>query len=281
MLIQRIAAVLISLATTTSFASGETPRAISAVPDDPVAQTMTRMRILSTLLIDQQRRDGGFPLADGRLHRAQDALGSEPGVRAARPVRDGWGHPIWYRAIGGAHQLISYGADGIPDQTYENQNLYLGRFRPIIEAPDPRSDLVLIDGRFVRRPFGSRSREFETINAINAIFLAAASFAVDSNRYPGNAAEFRPVSELAAELAPIYIPEIPLNDGWGRPLVYASRPGAFVLASFGENGVPEVAYYTDLPCNLQAFGGEVTTDEGGDVVQVCGVFANWPRGTEP
>jgi hypothetical protein len=281
MSIQRIAAFLISLATTTSFASGHTPSVTSAAPDDPVAQTMTTMRVLSTLLVDQQRRNGGFPLADGKLHRVQDALGPEPGVRAAKPFRDGWGDPLWYRAIGAAHQLISYGADGSPDQSYEILNLYLGRFRPVVDAPDPRNDLVLIDGRFVRRPFGSRSREFETINAINAIFLASASFAVDNNRYPGNAAEFRPVAELAAELAPIYIPELPLNDGWGRPLLYASRPGAFVLASYGENGVPEVAYYTDLQCNLQAFGGEVSIDEGGDIVQVCGVFANWPRGTEP
>ena len=68
----------------------------------------------------------------------------------------------------------------LPDQTYENQNLYLGRFRPVVDAPDLRNDLVLIDGRFVKRPFDSRGREFETINAINAIFIASASYAVDS-----------------------------------------------------------------------------------------------------
>lgn len=279
--VQRIAALLIVLATTTSLVVGEPPRAMAAVPDDPVAQTMKAMRVLSTLLIDEQRQGGGFPLADGQLHRVKDALGSENCARAARPCRDGWGHPIWYRAIGAAHQLISYGADGTADQVYENLNLYNGRFRTVVDTPDPRNDLVLIDGRFVKRPFGSRGREFETINAINAIFIGSASYAVDNNRYPGDAAEFRPVSELAAELAPTYIHDVPLNDGWGHPLLYASRPGAFILASYGENGVPETAYYTDLPCNLQALGGETTIEEGGDILQVCGVFASWPRGTEP
>ena len=177
-------------------------------------------------------------------------------------------------------RVNSYGADGSADLNYDNQILYAGRYQPIVDAPDPRNDLVLIDGRFVRRPFGSRNPEFETINAINAIFIASGSFAVDNNRYPGNAPEFRPVSELAAELEPNYIPELPLNDGWGRPLLYSSLPGAFVLASYGENGIPEVAYYTDLPCNLLSFG-ELRIEDGADIVQTCGVFVNWPRGTEP
>ncbi|MBZ5638568.1 MAG: type II secretion system protein GspG [Acidobacteriia bacterium] len=274
-------AALVILVTSTAYSSSGAPAPVSSITVDPVAQTMGTMRIVSTLLVDQQRREGVFPLADSRFHRVQDALGPQPGIQAAKLARDGWGHPLWYRAVRGTHQLISYGADGSADQNYDDQNLYAARFQPVVDAPDPRNDLVLIDARFVRRPFGSRSREFETINAINAIFIASASFAIDNNRYPGSAAEFRPVSELAAELAPTYIQDLPLNDGWGRPLVYASHAGTFVLASFGENGVPEVAYYTDLPCNLQAFGGEVTIDEGGDVVQVCGVFANWPRGTEP
>ena len=280
MSIQRIATILISLATATSFASGEPLRAISSVTSDPVAHTMTTMRMVSTLLVDQQRREGGYPLADGRLHRVQDVVGSQPSTQAAKLARDGWGHPLWYRAGRAVHELISYGADGSADLNYDNQILYAGRYQPIVDAPDPRNDLVLIDGRFVRRPVGPRTAEFVTINAINASFIASGSFAVDNNRYPGNAAEFRPVSELAAELEPNYIPELPLNDGWGRPLLYSSRPGAFVLASYGENGIPEVAYYTDMPCNLLSFG-EIRIEDGADVVQTCGIFVNWPRSTEP
>jgi len=280
MSIRRIATVLITSAMATSFAPGEPPRTIAFTTSDPVAQTMTTMRMVSTLLVDQQRREGGYPLADGGLHRVQDVLGPQPGTQTAKLTRDGWGHPLWYRAGLATHELISYGADGSADLNYDHQGLYAGRYQRIVDAPDPRNDLVLIDGRFVRRPFGLRTREFETINSINAIFIASASFAVDNNGYPGNAAEFRPVSELAAELAPIYIPELPMNDGWGRPLLYSSRPGAFVLASYGENGAPEVAYYTDLPCNLLTFG-ELRIEEGADVVQTCGVFVNWPRGTEP
>jgi hypothetical protein len=277
---QGSATALLIVATTTTFASGASAKPVSSAQADPVALTMTTMRILSTVLVDDQRRDGDFPFADGKLHRVQDALDPQSGTPIAKLTRDGWNHPMWYRAGHGVHELISFGADGRADQDYENQNLYSGRYQPILDAPDPRNDLVLVDGRFVRRPFGSRTSECGTINAMNVIYTAAASFAVDNNRYPGNAADFRPVSELTSDLVPTYIEELPLNDGWGRPLLYATQPGNFVLASYGANGVPEVAYYIDLPCNLLMFG-PTTIEDGGDVVQACGIFVNWPRGTEP
>ena len=274
------ATTLMILAMTPTFALGDSVKPASSTADDPVTLTMTTMRMLSAVLVDHQRREGEFPLADGKLHRVQDALDPRPGTPIAKLTRDGWNRPMWYRAGLGMHALISFGADGRADQDYENYNLYPGRYQPVVDASDPRSDLVLVDGRFVRRPFGSRTSEFETINAINVIYIASASFAVDNNRYPGNSAGFRPVSELTAELIPTYVANLPLNDGWGRPLLYASQPGSFVLASYGENGVPEVAFFSGLPCNLMMFG-PATIEEGGDVVQACGVFVNWPRGTEP
>lgn len=276
----RNSACLMILLATTAFSSDVMQKPVSQVLGDPTTQTMTAMRLLSTFLVDQRRRDGEFRLADGKLHPAGDVLGPQLAVQAPILTLDGWGHPLWYRAGRAVHEVISYGADGRADQNYDSQKLYAGRYQPIVDTPDARNDLILIDGRFVRRPFGPRIREFATINAINVIFIASASFAVDNNHYPGSAREFRPVSELAAELVPVYIPELPLNDGWGRPLMYSSIPGSFMLASFGENGVPEVTYYTDLPCNLLGFG-EGTIQDGGDVVQACGDFVNWPRGTEP
>jgi hypothetical protein len=242
---------------------------------------MTRMRIFSTVLADYQRVAGTYPLADGRLHPLRDALG--PGLHDAVPDQavDAWGHLIWYRANGQLHQLISYGADGRRDKDHAGEPLYSSRSQPIVDAPEPTNDLVLIGGRFVRRPFGGRDREFRTINAINAIFNASAEFAVDNNRYPGSASDFTPVSELSADLVPHYIQDLPTQDGWGRPILYTNMPSTFLLASFGEDGKPDHTYYPDLVCGLELADEGPSSEEGGDILQACGWFAHWPRGTEP
>ena len=259
---------------------GGAPRQPFSASIDPVAETMTRMRVASTLLVDERRMTGTYPLADGKLYPLRDIFASSPGAPRPNDALDAWGHTLWYRADRWVHQLISYGVDGKADQDYEAERLYSGQFQVIVDAPDPRNDLVLKDGRFVRRPFGSRAPEFVTINAINAIFIASASFAIDNNRYPGHATTFEPVSALAADLVPIYIRDLPTQDGWGGPILYSNNGAPFVLASFGEDGVQDHTYYLDLVCGLWGEEGP-SPEEGGDIVQACGRFVNWPRGTEP
>ncbi len=247
---------------------------------DSVTLAMREMRVISTLLDDQRRIQGTYPRADGTLHPLREVL--TPGVawRAPVTVNDFWGHPIWYRANGETYQLISYGSDGIPDEDYAQQGLYSGRHAPIVESPASTGDLVLSGGRFVRRSFTGRAREIATINSINAIYQAAASFAVDYNHYPGSTSSFSPVTELMTELVPIYISDLPTLDGWGRPLLYSNIRGMLRLVSFGEDGQPDRQYYPDAVCGIDDPDGP-STKEGGDTVQACGVFTNWPRGTEP
>jgi hypothetical protein len=120
-----------------------------------------------------------------------------------------------------------------------------------------------------------------TINSINAIYQAAASYAVDYNRYPGSASAFSPVTELIPELVPIYIPDLPTVDGWGRPLLYSNIRGMLHLVSFGEDGQPDRQYYPDTACGIDYPGDGPSSKEGGDTVQACGIITNWPRGTEP
>ena len=234
----------------------------------------------STLLEDERRTAGSYPLADGILHPLREVFASGPGKPGPDDALDAWGRTLWYRANPYVQELISYGADGKADSEYGAERLYSGRHQEIVDSPDPRNDLVMKNGRFVRRPFGNRSREFTTINAINAIFNASASFAVDNNRYPGIAITFEAVSALMPELVPIYIHDLPTLDGWGRPILYSNNGATFVLASFGEDGVQDQVYYPDLVCGLEGEEGP-SPGEGGDVVQACGRFAHWPRGTEP
>jgi type II secretion system (T2SS) protein G len=248
---------------------------------DPVQETMTKMRLFSTLLEEHRREDGTYPMADEKLHSLREVLAQDLTGRDRLDAFDAWNHPIWYRANHDFQELISYGSDGTPDQDYEASRLTSGRFARILDARDPSSDLVAFDGRFTRRPFGSRTREFVTINAINAIYTAAASYAVDNNRYPGTSAGLSNVTELLSELVPVYLSDPPLVDGWGRPLLYSNNGSAFLLVSFGEDGSPDHTYYSDLPCGLELFEEGTGPAEGGDAVQVCGRFADWPRGTEP
>jgi hypothetical protein len=248
---------------------------------DFVVLAMREMRVVSSLLEDQRRVQGTYPAADGEFHPLREVLTPGVGGRAPLTVNDVWGHPIWYRANSDTHQLISYGPDGIPDEDYAQQRLHSGRYAPIVEPPVPTGDLVLIGGRFVRRPFSGRFREMATINAINAIFIAAASFAVDYNHYPGSTSSFSPVTELIPELVPVYLAELPTLDGWGRPLLYSNVHGSLWLVSLGEDGQPDHQYYPELTCGLQLFGEGPSGDDGGDAVQACGEFRYWPRGSEP
>ena len=246
--------------------------------DDLSALAMREMRVISAVLEDQRRMLGTYPAADGEIHRLRDVLEPDAAGRGGLRVKDVWGHPIWYRANDHTHQLISYGSDGKPDEDYVGHGLYNARYLSVVESHPPTGDLILMGGRFIRRPFAGRGREMATINSINAIFTAAASYAVDYNHYPGSAVSFSPVSELIAELVPIYIAELPTLDGWGRPLLYANVRGSLWLISLGEDGQPDREYYPDLTCVFDYFG---QGPEGGDVVQGCGVFTVWPRGTEP
>jgi hypothetical protein len=272
---------LLALGVVSCLASGEERSQPSSARVDPVAQTMTKMRVASTLLVDERRKSGTYPLADGMLHPLRDVFASSPAAAGPNEAIDAWGHTIWYRANQEVHQLISYGADGQADEDYAAVRLYSGRFQMVVDAPDPRNDLVMKDGRFVRRPFGSRAREFATINSINDIFIASSSFAVDNNLYPGNVTALTSVSALAADLVPIYIHDLPTQDGWGRPILFSNNGATFMLVSFGEDGIQDQVYYTDLACAVELFDEGISSEQGGDVVQACGRFTHWPRGTEP
>jgi hypothetical protein len=242
---------------------------------------MSKMRFAGTLLANQQRQHGGFPLADGKLHLVAEALVSDPlGMQYATWL-DGWGRPLRYRADGGTYEVVSYGSDGIADVDYSYGPLHPGGLAPIVDAPNAATDLVLVDGRMVQRPFGNQQAAFETDNAINRIYAAAAAFWHDHGYYPGSSTTLSSVYGLQADLVPAYLPTLPTMDGWGNDLLYASRDGNFFLASFGADGVADHDFYDSLGCFPGGPGEGPSPDDGGDIVQACGRFAFWSRGLEP
>lgn len=248
---------------------------------DAVAVSMTKMRLASTLVTETWHRTGAYPLADGDLHLLADAVRGEPLGLNRGAWLDGWGRPLRYRALRGVHQVVSYGSDGVADTDYGSSLLYAGRWWQVTDAAEAGADLVLVDGRFVKRPFGDKRREFETVNAINAIYLASASFAVDNNRFPGDSGALVPVAALEADLVPVYMQELPKLDGWGRPLLYSNATQRFQLASYGEDGAPDIFWYDQMTCDHGWWDPGPSPGDGGDIVQMCGEWAYWSRGVEP
>jgi type II secretory pathway pseudopilin PulG len=274
----RIAASLVVLVVLGGLGSAAEQRA----REDNVAETMLTMRTAGTVIDVYRQEFGSYPGADGQLRPLKEAFRAEPPrYRKIINDKDAWGQPLFYRANSRSYVLISFGADRAAEQDYEGNPIIPGRTAQIIDAAEPTQDLVMADGRFVQRPFGDMGPAFDTINAMNRVFVAAASFAVDNNRYPGDASTFVPVVEIASDLIPAYTSEVPSHDGWGRPILYFNNGSSFVLASFGPDGEPDRPYYPDLACGLMSFDATPSIESDADVVQANGEFVYWPRGVEP
>ncbi len=248
---------------------------------EPVAQTMSSMRLAGFALEAYRRERGTYPLADGEIRSlAEIVMALDPSLAARSAVIDAWGHPILFRAKPSVYQLISKGSDGQADVEYADQLLYPGRKQQIADATRDGADSIMVDGRFLQRPFGDKAAAFATVNAINSIVTAAESYAVDYNFYPNTGGTWAPVAVLEPHLVPIYLQKLPELDGWNRSLRVVSDGTSLTLASYGADGTPDIPYYSDLPCGVWDDAGP-SAAPGADIVHSCGRFTNWVAGTEP
>ncbi len=247
-----------------------------------VESTMVVMRLAGTLLQEYAHEFGTYPSADGEIRPLVAVLTTDRQSGSHRvALEDAWGRPLLYRASACCYQLVSLGADGRPELDYKTLPLFPSDRAEIIEAIDANGDLVLVNGHFVRRPFGPARAAIKTINSMNVIAMAMMCYAIDNNRYAGTSTSFALVSELAADLVPFYVPELPTRDGWGHPILYFSTGATFGLASFGPDGKPDRTYYTDLASGIPWNDEGPSADAGADVVFANGRFVNWPTGVEP
>lgn len=258
----------------------------SIATNDRVATTMSTMRLAAFSIEAYQREHGALPAADGQLKPFAELLATlQPSVALRSAAVDAWGHAILYRSNANiyatTYQLISLGADGIADTDYSNDPPYPSRTQPIRETANVNSDLILVDGRFTQRPFGSLKPAFLTVNAMNSIFLACESYAVDNNQYPGTGPGLVPVTALKQHLVPIYLASLPDADGWGRPLLASSDRTAVTLVSYGADGILDTNYSLTGLCGLIGNGAGPSAAPGADIIQACGDFTHWVAGTEP
>jgi hypothetical protein len=263
-----------------AFMSGATTPSLPA--NDRVSTSMSNMRLVAFTLDAFRREHGAVPFADGQLRPFTEVLAVlEPAVAVRSAALDGWGRPILFRANADNYQLISFGSDGQPERDYANEPLYSWRHQPIIEASREGADLVLVDGRFVQRPFGDRKAAFLTVNAMNSIFVACESYAVDNNQYPSSGPGLVPVTALTPHLVPIYLASLPDADGWGRPMLASSDDRSITLVSFGSDGILDMPSGLGGACGLEGYGGGPSAAAGADIIQACGHFTHWVAGTEP
>ena len=67
MTVHSVTASLMILATTTALSSDAMQKSIPQASADPVTQTMTTMRLLSTFVVDQRRREGDHQCRSAEL----------------------------------------------------------------------------------------------------------------------------------------------------------------------------------------------------------------------
>ena len=112
-----------------------------------------------------------------------------------------------------------------------------------------------------------RGRQGATIADMRTIATALERYAVDNQSYP----TVEGMPELAKELEPDYVKELPLADGWNHPYVYEtdSHGSTYTLLSPGKDGeLQDDELIT------------VTHDFAADIVCVDGVFVQRPAGQQ-
>ncbi len=124
-----------------------------------------------------------------------------------------------------------------------------------------------------------RGKQKRTMADMRALATAVEAYHVDNSMFPTATCVGGLYTNLGTalaqdsftRLAPTYIAQPPLRDGWGRFLVYSVNNGLSVynIRSNGRDGQPAGA----VNCGT-------TTDFNDDIVYTDGSFVQWPEGTQ-
>ena len=123
-----------------------------------------------------------------------------------------------------------------------------------------------------------RGKQKRTMSDMRALATAIEAYSVDSNFYPAaacNPGTFTTAGNALGlssftNLSPTYIAHAPVQDGWGRFMVYAVDNALFRynIRSHGRNGTAD-----GLACGT-------TTDFNDDILYSNGTFVQWPEGAQ-
>ena len=112
-----------------------------------------------------------------------------------------------------------------------------------------------------------RGKQKRTMADLRSIGTAVESYNIDNNFYPTAAS----VAALAGVLEPVYIKNMPEEDGWGNTMVYTPSSGTgYTVGSGGKNGGA---------LTIVGSGG-ATQDFDDAIVFIDGQFVQWPEGMQ-
>ena len=109
-----------------------------------------------------------------------------------------------------------------------------------------------------------RGKQKRTMADTKSIATAVEAFAVDHDAYPVADS----VDELAQQLSPTYLANVPRLDGWSHPFQVSSRADGYLIYSFGKDG--QGSNCDDGP--TQSFNDEICFADGD--------FVRYPSGTQ-
>jgi len=118
-----------------------------------------------------------------------------------------------------------------------------------------------------------RSRQKRTMADLRSVATAVEAYATDKNEYP----KATSIEELRPLLAPTYIRDVPLRDGWERSLRYETwtrdrELDSYAFGSAGKDGVFEKE-------SLQEYTGGGVSGFDRDIVFANGNFVQYPQGS--
>jgi general secretion pathway protein G len=109
-----------------------------------------------------------------------------------------------------------------------------------------------------------RGKQKRTMADMRSIGTAVESYAVDNNVYPVAAS----ANALSLLVAPIYIKNMPQQDGWSHPYQVDCIPAEYTIYSQGKDGTGA----TCTPGTTATFNDEICF--------INGQFARYPAGTQ-
>jgi general secretion pathway protein G len=119
-----------------------------------------------------------------------------------------------------------------------------------------------------------RGKQKRTMADLRSVGTSVEEYAIDNSFYPNVASEADITgSALETAVEPIYIRNVPTEDGWGWNTRYVSDTTIYTLGSLAKDGS------SGGNLTLQGTGGPMT-DFDCDIIFSAGSFIQWPEGTQ-
>ncbi|MEN6527624.1 MAG: type II secretion system protein GspG [Candidatus Polarisedimenticolia bacterium] len=122
-----------------------------------------------------------------------------------------------------------------------------------------------------------RGKQKRTMADMRSIGTAVEAYAVDNNKYPQHTAVALSTDtgtdQMAGMLTPVYMKNLPVNDGWAKPMGYVSADGSlYTIWSTGKGGQAASSEPSTATGATQAFTASIIFSGG--------QFVQWPEGVQ-